>query len=78
MSNFLMRFNWYRMRKNEARLRAIKRIAAERTNAELNLAVEDYLFDGRLPKSAYEEEQGYKSAIGEDFQDEPKSSREDW
>lgn len=76
MSNFLMRFNWFRQRKNEARLRAIKRIAAERTNAELNLAVEDYFFDGRLPKSAYEEE-GYKSALGEGFEHE-SDHRGDW
>jgi hypothetical protein len=74
--SLLDRFKWFRKRRTEAKQRAEQRVRAERANAALNLAVDDFLFDGRLPKSAYEEE-GYKSALSDGFEDEdePRGDR---
>ena len=75
--SLLDRFTLFRKRRAEAKQRALAKARAERASAALNLAVDDYLFDGRLPKDAYGET-GYRSALSEGFEDDDEQPRGDW
>jgi hypothetical protein len=75
--SLLDRFKWFRTRSAEAKQSALRKAAQERANAARELAIDDFLFDGRLPKDAYHET-GYKSAIGEGFEDDDAQPRRDW
>ena len=74
--SLLKRLRDFRQRRAAARKRAEQRVRAQRHNAELELALDDFAFDGRLPKGA-DEEQGYRSCLSDGFEDNDEP-RGDW
>ena len=71
-SSLTQRFKTFLQRRAQGKLRAQAKAIKERRHAELELAFDDFAWDGRLPKSE-DDGLGYPSSLS----DGP-DGREDW
>jgi hypothetical protein len=72
--SLLTRIRDFRKRRADTKRRALAKARAKRQNAELELTLDDFAWDGRLPKDA---EEGYCSSLSDGYPDNDEP-RGDW